>query len=552
MEESQAFQSCHFAVPSPCGLYVASLTQQNLYVQYASSLLPAFTFPLDDPSQPKIVAENQSIQWSSSSNYLMMVSTQGVHAYSLQDSTINIHVSNGSASLGKIQAAEILSDGSKAQLMVVWEFGRVNLWDLSTGRATEVGDLKMGGKGNPWALRRCKGRPEVLVLLMRKDAQDVLSFYLPPSPTPFRSITLPTIDVQSIAWSACGQWLSVLDSPLSSKQLQIYSADGFLYRQCPATTHPTPPSTPHKEPQDLCLGYRSAVWSSGLLALSEAQSISFLNTRTFSTKFSLSLNSIRTESRALEDNIVAYQETINAAEQRSYDLLTGQTIPVPIPKSSIIDVRFNRPGSFLSCRDEGNDSALYIIDMTRRRVHSILLQHITLRRAVWHPTRSTLLLVLSDDGTVHIWDVASNSAPLHIPHSYEKRPEAGRIEARWVCSTTSPTPEEDKLAILLTTRKAGFQLLWPQGKPVPSIDQMRASVNGGAEEGDVSEDSLYDILTGRTPLPELKVRQVEMEVDKEETEKLEDTFQEKIGKVDEKVKEAGMQGESLEDDSEIF
>lgn len=77
-------------------------------------------------------------------------------------------------------------------------------------------------------------------------------------------------------------------------------------------------------------------------------------------------------------------------------------------------------------------------------------------------------------------------------------------------------------------------------------------MNGGAEEGDVSEDSLYDILTGRTPLPELKVRQVEMEVDKEETEKLEDTFQEKIGKVDEKVKEAGMQGESLEDDSEIF
>ncbi|PNS18219.1 hypothetical protein CAC42_7588 [Sphaceloma murrayae] len=543
MDESQAFQSCHFAVPSPCGTYLASLTQQNLYVQYSKSLAPAFTFPLDDPAQPKIVAENQSLQWSTSSTYLMMVSTQGVHAYSLQDAALNIHVANGSASLGKIHAAEILSDHGREQLMVVWEFGRVNLWDFSTGRATEIGDVKMGGRGSPWAIRRSRGRPQVLALLMRRDAQDVLSFYLPPSTTPFRTVTLPTVDVQSLAWSSCGQWLCTLDTLLNPQQLQIYSAEGFLFRQYPPAQKPTPPSSPQRETQDLFLGYKSATWSDKSLVLSEAQSLTFLNTRTFSTKFILPLSSIQTESRSLEDSIVAYQETINAAGVRSYDLLTGQIIPVPTPKSALVDVRFNRAGTFLSCRDEAHDSALYIIDVLRRRVHSVLLQHAPLRRAVWHPARPTLLHVLGDAGALHLWDVGTGTPPLHVPHCFEKLPDAGRIEARWVSPSQDP---DEKLAVLVTSRKAGFQLLWPQGRPDLAGEQEGAV--GVADVEDASEDSLYDILTGRTPLPELKVKQVEMEADAETTQRLEDTFREKVVKTGEQ----GLKGESIDDDSEIF
>ncbi|KAG8630228.1 hypothetical protein KVT40_001847 [Elsinoe batatas] len=639
MEGSQAFQSCHFAVPSPCGTYIASLTQQNLYVQYADSLSPAFTFPLDDPSQPKIVAENQSLQWSPQSTFLMLVSTQGVHAYSLLDSSVNIHVSNGSGSLGKIHAAEVLADSGREQLMVIWEFGRVNLWDLSIGRATEIGDLKMGGKSSPWALRRQKGRPEVLVLLMRRDSQDVLSFYLPPSLVPFRSITLPTVDAQAISWSTCGRWLSVLDSPLNSQPVLIFTPDGFLFRQYPSL--PTPPSTPGGEGAP-SLGFKSASWSSDHLVLSSASDLTLLSSRAFLPSKSLPLSSIHTSQRSLEDSIVAYQETINAAGQRSYDTLTGQLIPLPNAKTSLIDVRANSSGAHLSCRDEGNDTAVYIISTSPQQIHSLLILHSPIRRATWHPTRPNLLLILTETGTLHIWDITSSQPPIHIPHSFEALPaqEKGRVEARWVSPpfphSTSPTvasdtasslnPSDDatttttithvpppvlgsragvegpKLSILLTTRKAGFQLLWPEGRPSPILEGLRNSVaiaRGDAVTpgGDESEDSLYDILTGRTPLPALKVRgavgkvqreaqrevgrevgsetdrkvrEVEREVEMEEmgeTGGLEDTFRGKIapglddrgpsGKGREegpavKAVEQGMKGCSLEDDSEIF
>ncbi|KAF4550607.1 Hypothetical protein D9617_16g013950 [Elsinoe fawcettii] len=568
MEGSQAFQSCHFAVPSPCGLYIASLTQQNLYVQYARSLSPAFTFPLDDPSQPKIIAENQSIQWSPQSTYLMLVSTQGVHAYSLQDSSINIHVSNGSGSLGKIHGAEVLSDSGREQLMVVWEFGRVNLWDLATGRALEVGDLKMGGKGNPWALRRQQGRSEVLVLLMRRDAQDVLSFYLPPSLTPFRSVTLTTIDAQAVSWSTCGRWLSVLDCPLNSQPVHIFTPDGFLFRQYPSL--PTPPSTPGEESIS-ALGFKSTSWSQTYLALSTASAVTLLSSKTFSQSSSIPLSSIHTSQRSLEDAVIAYQEIISASGQRSFDTLTGQLIPLPNLKTSITDVRFNTSGTFLSCRDEGNDTAVYIIDIHQKRVHNVLIQHSAIRRAVWHPLRPSLLLVLSEDGSLHVWDVENSQPPIQIPHSFDAVVDKGRVEARWIArsqpqaldrnageDTTETAPSQDKLAILLTTRKAGFQLLWPEGRPDPSLEPLRASVavmRGGeaeTEEGDISHDSLYEILTGRTPLPELKVQQVEKEVDMERTEKLDDTFREKVQSMQEEKKVNGLMGESLEDDSEIF
>lgn len=49
------------------------------------------------------------------------------------------------------------------QVMVVWEFGRVGVWDIATGHtAEELGDVKLGsGKlGGGWAIRREEGKAE--------------------------------------------------------------------------------------------------------------------------------------------------------------------------------------------------------------------------------------------------------------------------------------------------------------------------------------------------------------------------------------------------------
>ena len=88
------------------------------------------------------------------------MSAQGVHVFSLNDPSLDIHVSNGSAGLGKISAVDVLGNAGREQLLVIWEFGRVMTWDLSTGRASEIGDVKMGGKTPLWSVRRVKGRTE--------------------------------------------------------------------------------------------------------------------------------------------------------------------------------------------------------------------------------------------------------------------------------------------------------------------------------------------------------------------------------------------------------
>lgn len=84
--------------------------------------------------------------------------------FSLQNRERKVRISNGSAGLGRIVAADMLGLQQGAeQVMVIWEFGRVAIWDLGTGHAPEeLGDVKLGsGKTSEgWAIRREKGKAE--------------------------------------------------------------------------------------------------------------------------------------------------------------------------------------------------------------------------------------------------------------------------------------------------------------------------------------------------------------------------------------------------------
>ena len=151
--------ACQFAIPSPSGEYIASLTQQHLYIQWAHSLNPAYTFPLDNDSG-KSVADISTLQWSANSSHIVLLYTQGILVFSLNDTALKTQISNGSGGLGKIVAADFVGDVGREQILVMWEFGRVNVWDLNNGRGHELGDAKMGGRGNPWAVRRQEGKTE--------------------------------------------------------------------------------------------------------------------------------------------------------------------------------------------------------------------------------------------------------------------------------------------------------------------------------------------------------------------------------------------------------
>jgi hypothetical protein len=47
-------------------------------------------------------------------------------------------------------------------IFVMWEFGRVGIFELGRGRVTEIGELKtgMGALRAAWGIRRNKGKPE--------------------------------------------------------------------------------------------------------------------------------------------------------------------------------------------------------------------------------------------------------------------------------------------------------------------------------------------------------------------------------------------------------
>lgn len=469
---------------------------------------------------------------------MILLAAQGVHIFSLLDTEQKIHISNGSGSLGKIIAVEVIGDVGREQAVVVFEFGRVNFWDISTGRNTEVGEAKLGGRGNPWSVRKVPGKTEVLALLSRVAAQDVLSFFLTNSTTPFRSVTLPSADAQSISWSPCGQWLAVLESTLASPSVYIFTADGYLFRSYPSRLEATPPSTPGTDENTLGLGFRGMAWTATALALTGAQNITLLDKRTFSSKATMSIHSPSSESTNLSSAAFGYQETLTSTNARSYTYLTGSSLPRPSTKTTIIDPRASPNGAFLATRDESAPSNITIWSLERRILHITLQQHAAVRKMLWHPDRSNLLLLLSDDGSIYVWDVGSGEAPVYLQHAFSGRQDVGRIDARWIAASTAQADgvEKCKSAIVVTSRKSGWQVLWPEGR------EMVESL-----EGDVSQDSLYEILTGRTPLPGDKMRDVEEDITKLSATGVDDTFRDKVG--------AQVQAQSLvdfQDDSEIF
>ena len=415
----------------------------------------------------------------------------------------------------------------------------------------------------------------VLAVISRHGAQDVLSLFTTSEPIPFRTVTLSTSDAQSLSWSQCGRWLAILDTPLVSPSLHVYTADGHAFRTYPSARPATPPTTPDGDDPHFELGSKSVTWSpAAVVLLDHSNTLTMLLTKTFSQTNVM-------DAKASVDT-AGYQESISATGHRSYAFLSGETLPRVSPKSSLYDIRSNTTGTYLSARDEAAPSNLMIWDLTARSVKFILTQYTTIKKVSWHPQHPYILLLVSEDNSIHLWDVSSDSPPIHLNHAYSNRKDIKTLDARWIApspsSISSPDVPERKISLLITTKRAGWTVIWPNGRdvyqaesPAPAPAPASSAQKGRGEdeaEADETEDSLYDILTGRTPLPGLQSsgkvddRAVKydgsgehngngeddagardrgaMEID-ESTTGLDDTFREKR-----------LQKVEFEDDSEIF
>ncbi|THV81858.1 hypothetical protein D6D26_10305, partial [Aureobasidium pullulans] len=469
-----------YASPSPDGHYIAGLTPNHLYVYYTSSLTIACSFPLDHLNTPTTRSvEAPTLHWTPCSLSIILQTSSYVSLHSLANTSSRVKIANGSASLGRIASVDVFGE----DVVVVWEFGRVGIFEVGRGRVTEIGELKtgIGSLRSAWGIRRVKGKAEVLALLCRTSATDILSLLLPSSTTPLTTITLPTIDAQYLAWSPSGKWISILDTSLSAPNsaVHIYTADGNFYRSYPPQT-----SIPAEE--TYTLGPLRQAWGPSNLALANADgSITLLSTTTFSPVCVLDPWTIA------EDDITAvYREQVSGKGDRSWAYLGNgddSTFQLLTSYSPALDMKFDVSGKHLAFRLEAFPETVIIWKIPssnpvfasptqdeainedhsetneQQNTLSILHHHTAIRKLHWHPTTPGLLLTHTEDNQIYLFsNNPDTNAPLQITHPFSSAASSSTSSSSSINEITNihwTTPT----ALLHTTRKRGWCLLYPFG-----------------------------------------------------------------------------------------
>jgi hypothetical protein len=137
-----------------------------------------------------------------------------------------------------------------------------------------------------------------------------------------------------------------------------------------------------------------------------------------------------------------------------------------------------------------------------------------------------MLMLDCGEGIAYVFEASSLHAPLPLPTS---APASAVVS--WLHSDENAKPT------ILAATKASFRVLYPEGQPegvhhVTDHGMVAAGADDSFEEG-ASDDSLFDVLSGRKPLPpkteQSYTERVDLEVETEEedvTERLDDTFRE--------------------------
>lgn len=183
-------------------------------------------------------------------------------------------------------------------------------------------------------------------------------------------------------------------------------------------------------------------------------------------------------------------------------------------------------------------STVWIWDTQTLRAQAVLIQHNNVRRMHWHPAKKDLLLLDCNDNIAYLYNVSSAEPPTPIEATLSVTP----------LFTFAPTQAKDSKPVVLAATRTAFTLIYPEGK-----DQaVEAGFSTPKQNDDsVVEDSLFDVLTGKTPAPAKTqlsyTEQVDMDADLEGVMAgLDDTFRAKR-----EVTSSPMPPDPL-DDSQIF
>ncbi|KAF2862886.1 hypothetical protein K470DRAFT_242165 [Piedraia hortae CBS 480.64] len=480
------------ATPSPCGRLVACLpAAHRVRVCLTSSTCEASEYTTKLP-----LREVSALRWSPEATLLAIVGGNLVEVIDIDDSHHRIRLDNGSGRLGAIRSAEFVAEES---LLTVWEFGRAMIWDLITGKGTELGDLKTP---TSYALREGK----TLAAILRHDVLNVWDLK-------GNCIATGKVsgDPQGLSYCPGGRWIAVTCPQYCETSLQIFSGDGHRYKGI----------SNDEGSKRHAIGVKEILWAPDwrfIVLVQGGDGVAMLNTRTFAVE------AVFDAEHGLEsEGVKVFQETISSSGQRSYASVSKPFMPPrleAVAKTGVVG--FSADGAYLSFRPPEMASSIFIFDVDSRTMQSVIIQHSAIKRMTWHPNPAAALLMIDcGEGVAHLYNA---KAPHETPRTVNVTDEAVTANLAWVDNA------------IFCVSKSAFWVYQLEGQ-----SHMPASATTMQDQ---EEDSLMDMLLAGKSEEKSYTERVDYEVNNGEdgSQMMDDTFR--------NMKQE--EGKDPLDDSEIF
>jgi hypothetical protein len=216
-----------------------------------------------------------------------------------------------------------------------------------------------------------------------------------------------------------------------------------------------------------------------------------------------------------------WQEEISPSMQRSYKTVSQPIAPPTAPstpsdqtpKTGLSILAFNADGTMVATRDDSAPTTVWLWDLTKLAASTVLIQHSPIKRLSWHSTLPYILLIQCshEEPAIYLYDTVS---AVPYPKVMPIKKSAGKFEAKWLHTAVNQKPG------LLFGDSQSFLLAWPDGR-----DPMLEEEIDDDDMMNHSEDSLFDILSGRKPTVSVDTTETLVsDVMDETTEFMDDTF----------------------------
>ncbi|CAD6581432.1 MAG: hypothetical protein ASARMPREDX12_000461 [Alectoria sarmentosa] len=472
------------SVVSPNGGLIATLQQSRLIISSSHNRQVIRQFPLPQD----FVSRCRFLRWSRTNDLtrnatkeegnghceqpgrILLADDDAVRIYDIHESTWHAVIDKAASNLGKI--AEVAFGHTKDEILVFSDFGvKLTIWSLLTSRGVEIRDPKY--------LVKCyhhRPRKGHLAVLTRPTAQDVLMLLQPGSHELVKSVEMPTIDAQEVAWSPDGNWLATRDTASSGYKVLIYTADGHLYKTVSNSVSDV----------DISLGVKCMQWSpfAGTLAIGDNNdTITIFSKNNFSPIATLHHPTTITLPRA-----GVWEEQVNALKERSYVAAPQPATPPTSlslgksdsPTHGISAIAFNSDGTLLATRNDFIPTTVWIWSLNNSSAIDVLIHHSAVKQVTWHPSQSDLLLIhcAIPEPAVHLWKTTWH-APRILMLPLQRI--GGRLEASWLQSSS----DDDFNLMISSTHQYTTACVSSDGEVIAKAippEAAAVSVGTGAED----------------------------------------------------------------------